>query len=282
MTPNLPSRQQNTSLAFHWYHGIVLYQNAISRPAGRFTGAERDALYVAAAVLGAATFAHVVGDTPEDVWPVKSGDPLALDWLYMSDGKKILWEHCDPGKPGETFQRVVGTITDITPIDGSCPIPPRALHKAFHNLFAIEDSTQDNSPYHVVLSCLAQALTETMTEENLMRYLWFFGNVDPRYRRLLEHKDPRALLLLAWWYAQVTVHISWWTRRRSLIEGQAICLYLERNCKDDKNMMELLEFPRETFRVVKESESTHKDRRYLMHSNFPNMVDDGYGKGTVR
>lgn len=81
----------------------------------------------------------------------------------------------------------------------------------------------------------------------MVQFLAFLTQLDPRYRRLLGDKDPRAMVLLAWWYAKAAAHISWYMQRRSLVEGRAICIYLERYCMDVPGIPELVRFPKRVF-----------------------------------
>ena len=69
----------------------------------------------------------------------------------------------------------------------------------------------------------------------------------PDYKQMLIDKEPRALLLLAWWFAQVSKLDLWWLTRRSFLEGQAICVYLERHYPNDGDVERLLEYPRSLF-----------------------------------
>lgn len=82
-----------------------------------------------------------------------------------------------------------------------------------------------------------------------MCFLSFISNLRPGYKKLLELKDPRALLFLAWWNVKVSqVEECWWTWRRAVLEGRAICRYLEGWAKEmGKGVEELVECPSKAF-----------------------------------
>jgi hypothetical protein len=63
--------------------------------------------------------------------------------------------------------------------------------------------------------------------------------MQPHFKGLLERKDPRALLLLAYWYAKVSGSL-WWMTRLAKLECQATCLYLERHYARETAIQELL------------------------------------------
>jgi hypothetical protein len=59
----------------------------------------------------------------------------------------------------------------------------------------------------------------------------------------LDDKDPKALLLVVYWYAKL-YRGQWWLRHRGLIEGQAICMYLDKYHGDDAKLQRMLEWPK--------------------------------------
>ena len=68
--------------------------------------------------------------------------------------------------------------------------------------------------------------------------------MEPEFRQLLHKKDPKALLLLVWWYGKMAEYDVWWMGRRMKLEGQSICMYLERNHGDDPGIVTLLDYPK--------------------------------------
>ncbi|KPM35017.1 hypothetical protein AK830_g11558 [Neonectria ditissima] len=243
------SAAHRSSLAFHWYHGTALFQRnlagASQQPSPRaLSGPYRDALWASAAILGAAAFVYTGPADPAAAWPLKPPAATDLDWLKMSDGKRVVWDIADPTRPESVFHPLLADHARHVAPDGQRPIPPAALPAPFYPLYDLVASTPCANPYHVAASLMAQLMQIEVNDTSVIQFLSFLSQLDPRYRRLLEDKDPRAMLLLAYWYAKIVGFKAWWLNRRALVEGQAICIYLERECADDQMIMELLEFPK--------------------------------------
>ncbi|EGE79763.2 hypothetical protein BDDG_02704 [Blastomyces dermatitidis ATCC 18188] len=90
------------------------------------------------------------------------------------------------------------------------------------------------NPYHTALTTLHSLFTTPFKPHTpIAPFIAFITHIDPAYRNLLHHKDPLALLLLAYWYGYVyeneSEHAPWWFWSRAMVEGRAICMYLERN-----------------------------------------------------
>ncbi|KAK7407958.1 hypothetical protein QQX98_009875 [Neonectria punicea] len=242
------SAAHRSSLAFHWYHGTALFHRNLASASQRspqsLSGPYRDALWASAAILGAAAFFFVGPADSAAAWPLKAPSSTDLDWLKMSDGKKVVWHITDPTRPESVFNPLLADHALYVAPDGQAPIPPTALPAPFYPLYDLSESTPDANPYHVAASLMAQLLDLEANDYSVIQFLAFISQLDPRYRRLLELKDPRAMLLLAYWHAKVVGFKAWWLNRRAVVEGQAICIYLERECADDPMIMELLEFPK--------------------------------------
>jgi hypothetical protein len=261
---------QRTALAFHWYQATALFHRrlaaagAIADPS-TLPGPERDALWASGALLGAASFALLDVEDVDAAWPLRESDNLDLNWLRMSDGKKVVWELSDPTRDGSIFQSLLKERDGMP--DGSLPVPPGALPGVFYTTFDVgSSSTAENNPYHTAVSLLAQLLPHKIDDNTVIKFLSFVSQVDPRFKKLLEEKDPGAMILLAWWYAKVAAHSSWWMQRRSLIEGRAICIYLERHGMDVEGIRELIEFPKRIFESCRENggNMTMEDKHALM------------------
>jgi hypothetical protein len=240
-----------TALAFHWYQATALFHRRLmaagSAPdVSKLSGSERDSLWASGALLGAASMALLDAEDVYGVWPLKKSDSLDLDWLRMSDGKKAVWKIADPTRKDSVFHQLLKEWDGIP--DGSRPIPPGALPTMFYEAFDIgPSSTAQNNPYHVAASLLAQLLPRRIDDNTVIQFLTFLTQLDPRYRKLLEEKDPKAMVLLAWWYTKAAAHSSWWMQRRSVVEGLAVCIYLEINCEHEAVIQELVKFPRRVF-----------------------------------
>ncbi|KAM0448346.1 hypothetical protein ACHAQK_000327 [Fusarium lateritium] len=261
---------QRTALAFHWYQATALFHRrlaaagAIADPS-TLPGPERDALWASGALLGAASFALLDVEDVDAAWPLRESDNLDLNWLRMNDGKKVVWKLSDPTRDGSIFQALLKERVDMP--DGSLPVPPGVLPGVFYTMFDVgPSSTAQNNPYHIAVSLLAQLLPHKIDDNTVIHFLSFVSQLDPRFRRLLEEKDPGAMVLLAWWYAKAAAHSSWWMQRRSLIEGRAICIYLERHSMHVEGIRELIRFPKRIFESCQENggNMTVEDKHALM------------------
>ncbi|KAL7815548.1 hypothetical protein V8C26DRAFT_401972 [Trichoderma gracile] len=250
LSPHPPSVSQQSSLAFHWYHATALLSHFLSLPSPSKTlsSSHRDALWISASILGAASFASIRTQDPSAAWPLADPDPASdLDWLKMGHGKRAVWSITDPSRPDSVFH----DILDKTPMQHnslatSAPIPRDALPKPFYTVFNLSSSPEDIAinPYHRPCSIIAALWNIPIDDDNVLYFLTFITQIDPSYRALVEEKDPRALLLLLYWHTLVMPHDRWWLRRRCDVEARAILIYLERNYADDEDVMELLEVPR--------------------------------------
>lgn len=226
---------------FHWCQSIALFNSKLSGP---IQPSERDALCFAAALLGVLTFCHIEAKTPEQAWPLKPSSALDLNWLRMSDGKKQIWRVCEPLRADSVFQPLGPIFVNGPPALSVMPgletLPPELI-----NLCGLDaTSTSDNNPYQAAATALARSLNIDSYQSTIVSFLSFISHMRPEYKRLLERKDPCALLLLAYWYAKVCQYRHWWIFRRAVLECQAICMYLERYHRLKPGMQELLQFLR--------------------------------------
>ncbi|KAM0561445.1 hypothetical protein ACHAPJ_003326 [Fusarium lateritium] len=249
-----------TALAFHWYQATAIFHRrllaAVSvKDPSTIPGPERDSLWTSGALLGAASFALIDAEDVEFVWPLKASDPMDLDWLKMSDGKMVVWKIADPTRKDSIFHELLIEREDLP----SCikPIPPGALPEIFYTVYDLGPSSSvENNPYHVAGSLLAQLLPREINKHTVIQFLTFLTQLDPRFRKFLEEKEPKAMVMLAWWYAKAVVHKSWWLHKRSLLEGQAICIYLERYCMHVEGISQLVQFPKKVFESCRKNEGT--------------------------
>lgn len=202
-------------------------------------------------MLGTAAFAYLGSLDPSEAWPLKEHSPSDLDWLKMGHGKKVVWNMADPTRPDSLFSRMTAYQSRDPPPSGSSPIRPHTLPVLFYSVFDIgPSSTAANNPYHVAAALISQLLPVVPTPYNVHHFLSFLSQIDARYQVLLQKKDPRAMILLLYWMAKIVTYPMWWTRRRTLYEGLAICIYIERYCGDGPELMQLIAYPRAVLSAV--------------------------------
>lgn len=214
---------------------LVAYQTLLSRP---IHIDDRDALLTASSLLGVVTFFNLEAETVEDVWPLVDCD---MSWLTISDGKKTVWRLAVPLKEDSIWRNVSRIFDTITAVEET----PEHKHTLFDHLCAEEPLTQ--SPSMRSLCSTARALNPLLdlecNESTWTLYLGFLCHVDPPFKILMEKRDPWALLILLYWFAKMCRTV-WWVASRSILQGQAICIYLERYHSHDSTIQSGLIWPR--------------------------------------
>ena len=245
----VPNTKLSTTEAFHWYQGTALFNSKI---AGPIQPSERDAVYATAVCLGVIAFFYIEAKTPEEAWPLKPPSPLDLNWVSMSDGKRELSKVMQPRGEKTPFQTLLPFENTKPRSTSSAAVPGlEALPAEFIQLCGLDaSSTSDNNPYHDVASALAKSLHSDCKLTTILSFLSFIGSMLPEFKRLLKRKDPCALLLLAYWFAKMCQFPQWWIIGRAALEGQAICMYLQRYHGNDSDVQNLLQFPRMLFGAV--------------------------------
>ncbi|KAF7873876.1 hypothetical protein EAF04_002548 [Stromatinia cepivora] len=235
------SIKMSPSEAFHWCQSISLFSSKLSS-ARNESPSEHDALWATSLLLGIITFCHIEAKTPQEAWPLRPSSSLDLNWLVMSYGKSEIWR-LDQDKNASAFKTLMAppyrTLARFTHIRlGTLP-------QAFVTLFDLHPSSKSNdNPYHLAASLLSDIIDVDDAITVIMKFWTFVGSMHSQYKRLLLQKEPRALLLQAYWLGKVCQFPHWWIWRRVSLECQAICIYLETFHKHDLDVQTLLVYPR--------------------------------------
>jgi hypothetical protein len=188
------------------------------------------------------SFAFIDAETPEEAWPLASPSSLDLNWLKLSDGKKEIWSIVQPFRSDCVFQPLALEFTTFLPTPkgpGIETLPAQLL-----SLFDLDaTSTSENNPYYEAASMLARSFNIEDEFTSTTNFFAFVRQMSPDFKQLLERKDTRALLMLAYFYTQVCQYRHWWLKR-TLLECQAICIYLERIRRHEPEIQALLRFPK--------------------------------------
>jgi hypothetical protein len=203
----------------------------------------RDALWATAALIGATAWSTIEASKPEEAWPLSPPDPSDLEWIHMSESKTAIWELTQPLRPGSIF---AGLAVEYKKgyLDATKP-PPRIddIPRDFVKLYNLtEYSNADNDPYYSAVGHLALLLHLPCTRDHIGSFITWIAHLKPAFKSLLENKDARAMLLLAYWFMKIS-GIVWSLERRSKLECQAICIYLKRYHWLDKDLMQMLQTP---------------------------------------
>ncbi|KAK2767302.1 C6 finger domain-containing protein [Colletotrichum kahawae] len=242
----------NPAFTFHWYRAISLLHRKLSQP---ILPRERDALWVAAAFVGVASFANTSDIAcPRDAWPLR---PLCwedLDWLKLGAGKKQVWRLTDPLRSEGIFRDVANELYTHVLLPASkmrlgaedVAYMRANLPDGFCELYELGEGSPEDNPYWTAAESLAACWGRRRgprSREEGKPFLTFLSKLDPRFKRLLEHKDERAMLMLAYWFARVCDRKYWWMWRRAVLETLAICEFIERSWRG-RWEVRLVEFPR--------------------------------------
>lgn len=246
----LPSSIANNRLILnHWYHGTALFRQQMAC-LGRGTDSdlpyiEQDSLLAAATLLAMASFATISECDSSKIWPLNHSEVEDLAWLRMGLGGRVLCRMTDLTKRPSCFSTVHGRLQVLPPPDGTASIHVPSLPHSLSLLFPdLTQSTWATNPYHSTLSILAQLYQRPISDENFYDIFSLVNFMQPEYHELLVVRDLRALLLLAYWFARIASGNIWWLQRRCVVQGLAICQYIEASPSADSSMIEMLSYPR--------------------------------------
>lgn len=232
---------QTTSEIHHLSKGLGGMQQKLSRP---MRPEDRDALFIAAAVLGVLMFSHMEASCIEHVWPLGDGD---FAWVGMSDGKKAVWRATNPLRQDSVWKPVAELYERNFRFTEK---EPTTILSVFDHLCSDDGSpTSATNPYHKTAQFLITLLDLEVNPTTWMRFLAFICHVDPPYKALLQEKDPWAMLMLVYWFMKIC-RGPWWVTTRAILQGQAICIYLERYHAEDEALQLAITRPKLEFEAA--------------------------------
>jgi hypothetical protein len=239
------NHQPSHAESYHLSRACSILNEKLSLP---LQDVDRDPLWSCAALLGTAAFSWIYEDSPENSWPLTPSSPSDLEWLNLSENKMVIWHLTNPLRENSIFHNLFTVHFNLDRLQSHVAKDDTlSLPRGLIDLCELkEEATPDNNPYCKALYHLSPVLNVEFKQENIVQYLSFFSGMSPAFKKLMLKKDPRALLITAYWYAKV-LHSVWILQRRAMLEGQAICLYLMRHHSDEYKIQELLEFPKMIF-----------------------------------
>ncbi|KAJ5749180.1 uncharacterized protein N7511_010876 [Penicillium nucicola] len=227
---------------------------------------DRDALWATAALLGIASLASIEPTTPAETWPLKRSTSIPpapsdpdLQWMNLTKGKEAIWNLTNPLRPDSVFHVLKEEYQILGADPGICELSE--IQSEFVHVFNLSNNSRItpnispthnsppnpshpvHNPYLKAISILTRLRGRECKEGAIPRDLAFIGFMEGSFRGLLQVKDVRALLILAYWYAPLCGSV-WFIARRAWLECRAICLYLGIVCEDE-NVLALLQGPRE-------------------------------------
>ena len=224
---------------YHGAQGAALLNQKLSSP---IRGQDRDAIWSSAALLGIAGMTSLEASNSTAIWPLKPYEPTDLDWLNMTVGKVAMWRATDPTRPDSIFHNMADEYHLLMEPPTLCGVEEMPIE--FVRLCSLDGPLPlDQNPYYFAVSSLSQLLQTEDPHDSMPRHLKFLSLMGPEFRSLLLCRDPRALLIFAYWYASISGSV-WWISRRAQLECQAICLYLENNHAGEEDIQIMLTVPK--------------------------------------
>jgi hypothetical protein len=235
-----PDRRTTDEL-YHWTMGTSLFNKKLSAPV---PPDDRDALWAAATLLGVITFASIEGGELEKAWPFQIARDPEPEWLKMSHGKAAILQMADPERPNSIFHDIFPSHTQLLQLRP--PVGEDSLTKVFPGfieLFELDTNPTERNPYAAAIVSLCALSDIQSTPSAGLLFYTFCACINNEFGDLVLNRDPRALVVMAYWYSKMCMG-PWWLKKRALIEGQATCVYLERFYGHDAVIQDLLEIPK--------------------------------------
>jgi hypothetical protein len=239
--PSPHSYHRSVTESYHLSHAASLFNKKLFGP---INDKDRDALWATAALMGIISISSIEASTPYEAWPLTPYSDTDLDWLRMSESKVVIWNLTKPDRPDSVFHKTSTHFIKAAAESEEREPDFSLLPPQFLDLCEIDAySTASNNPYYTSLVGLVNITAAHNQTSATQAFLRSLSHMQSGFKGLMKSRDPRALLLMAWWYAKVH-KLTWWLEVRAVTECQAICIYLERYYADDLLIRELLGFPR--------------------------------------
>jgi hypothetical protein len=224
--PDQPS--QPDLATFHWQLCLSQFNNQIS---DGITIHNADALLVACTLINGLAYVMLDGSTLGRGWPLGDSRPR-LGWLSAQAGLNLVVRLTFPILQSKTLQALfIDTEYDSSgkaqpEHSSSMPVPWPLTAIAKHCEVIPTTSDKDN-PYSSAIKLLISLAVVPYISSTMFIHLGFITSLEPRLICLLEQKDTRALLLLAYWYANMCAIDCWWITMRAKLDCANICIYLQ-------------------------------------------------------
>jgi hypothetical protein len=210
----------------------------------KITSADKDPIWATCGLMKGICLANNYSSCPEEAWPLDPEGSSPFDWLKLQDGNKAVWQLISPLDPDSAFNFLANGNSQ--PV--SLPLPSfngsERISHLMTQLFKLDESSHSSlNPYRRAISIVLSLMGIDCNKNTVFQFFCFSAEFNSDLRRLLFIKDPRALLLLAYWYAMVSTGL-WHMQRRATVECQSICIYLEKHHADDLILLDLLHFPK--------------------------------------
>lgn len=242
---------------YHHAAGSSDFNALLSLPPCTLTASQKDAIFIGAIILACTSFAQIESHLPSTkLWPFVSGQN-DLNWLRLCVGKKEIHKLADVTRPDSSLREVSNEFDlpggpPVAGVDAEADRKAlRELPKGLVTLLGLDyyGQTPETSSYYTPAVFIGRMMPVNLVGNansgNLLVCLILVSYFPHRFMQMLEEKDPRALLLLGYYYGKIAQSGRWWMWMRATVEGRAIVEYLQVYHRGDiGGLEELLEFPR--------------------------------------
>lgn len=236
-----PPRPPSKVELAHFTRGTALFNLKLS---GLLTPSEKDAIWGAATLLGSSTFAHIEAVSPEQAWPLRKSSERDLDWLRMYNGKREIWRITDPTRSDCCLRLLDAEVEKVRQEISIMEPGLKRLPAELCQLLGLHGhGSLLSNPYRIPANILNNLMAMESSRTSVLTFLSFVILMQAEFKQLVVDKDPYALILLAYWFAEFSQYHAWYVWRRSILECQAICLYLDRYHSDINHLDIILEHP---------------------------------------
>lgn len=226
------------SEAHHWQQAITLFKQELSSPVKL---ENMDSVISTCMLLTVLSYTSDSHD-PSASWVFCSQPQTS--WLFIQGGLHALIDKYAPTIANSVWMPVMRDADDFTGSDQIQNPGRDGIPEAFADLCDIDNfSSSKNNPYHGPLRVISALLQLEFTSKNFAKFVFFLRMLRGEYANLLQKKDPRALLILSYWFAILCKVDQWWIHARAMLECGSVCVYLENN--EDPRIVNLLKFPAE-------------------------------------
>jgi hypothetical protein len=225
---------------YYFQRMLRKYAQRLSQP---ITKDDADSMFATTTFLNAISFALIETERPTECWPLKlNTNNCCLQWMSIQRGLRPMILITQPWREDSVFNPSFADFKQAAEAFIDERQGREGLPTELADLCDITDeSTVDNNPYHGALRLLSILLRIECTSETVGLHIAFTCSMRPEFFALVQGRDPRALLLLSYWFALLCTFDECWSMKPAKTECAAICIYLDKI--GDPRIRDLLRFP---------------------------------------
>ncbi|KAL5000843.1 hypothetical protein BDV10DRAFT_161532 [Aspergillus recurvatus] len=236
-----PSESREVGEAYFWQRALRLYSAALEHPVNQ---QNVSGLIATSILIGVTSIAPLKFEI-QDSW-VFTGRGSDLNWLAIQGGLacilKLAGKYVPKSIWGVPFSQSQGFESQLFRYE--ITKGREGLHPDLADLCGITDETNEQtSPYWEPIKLLTPLMELERNAQNASQCTTWMGRLDPTFVNLCRERDPRALVILAYWMGLMCLRAQWapWVEVRIRKECIAVCMYLE--SLGDPVIRPFLEYP---------------------------------------